>query len=167
MASWEPVSWLADQPGTSILPLLLLLKACPVGLACSSRMQVWNLWSLIDSFIEVEFTCYKVHAWEGYNAAVFSVFTELYSHHALTLEHFHRPRKDPLRMSSRSPFPPTPGSWQPLIHFLQICLFQMFQMNGIMYGLFMTAHFLIWRKMDAVSTLLIQNIPFPCVDMKL
>lgn len=59
---------------------------------------------------------------------LFNIFTGLYNyHHSLILEHFHPLKRNSILTSYNSPF--CPIYFLPL---LQICLFQIYQMNGIL-----------------------------------
>ena len=76
---------------------------------------------------------------EVYNSVVFSIVTEVCSHHrCLVSEHIHHPKKKPL-----AHFPPLPPSaptipMQPLVYFLflWICLFWTFHKQILQYDVF-------------------------------
>lgn len=85
---------------------------------------------LNNSFIEIQFTCHKIHS------------QVCNHHHCLVPDIFITHQKNLIPLSSRSPFPSPHSLRQPLIYFLspQICLFRTRHINGVIQCLF----FCVW-----------------------
>ena len=96
--------------------------------------------SLINSFIEIEFTDRTVHLCKVYSSLVFSIFSAVQP--PLSPEHFHLPENNPIPINTPSPFhaPPSPGIYS--ICFLPLHLPTLdfsYCLDSFVYGFFCVA----------------------------